>query len=263
MTTNNKTKTKVDWFEIYTFNNDGIGRDIINGKIWEKHIVDFLKNNLESHSTFVDVGSNYGWHSIISSKYCYKVYSFEPQKIMFDIQTSSIKHNNIENINVYNFGLGNQNTTSELNQINYDSHLVNIGDLSVGSGGERIFIKKIDSLDLPKIDFIKIDVQGYEKFVLEGGIETIKKDKPILIIELENFQLTKFGYDDSEIFRLLKDIGYVPFYLEYVYPSDHVFVHNDNLETFTQKNNILPLTESNNLNNNLLNGVTHKVVTNY
>jgi FkbM family methyltransferase len=263
MVTNNIIKTKVDWFDIYTFNNDGIGIDIINGKIWEKHIVEFLKNNLESHSTFMDVGSNYGWHSIIASKYCDKVYSFEPQKIMFDIQQSSININNIENIILYNFGLGNENIVSEMNQINYDSSWVNIGDLSVGSGGEQINIKTIDSLNLPKIDFIKIDVQGYEKFVLEGGIEKIKQDKPTLIVELEHFQLSKFGYDDSHIFTFLKDMGYIPYYLEYHYPSDHIFVHKDNIESFIQKNNIQPLTESNHLNNNLQNGVINKIITNH
>ena len=45
MIIDNMIKTKVDWFEIYTFKNDGIGGDIINGKFWEKHIVEFLKTN--------------------------------------------------------------------------------------------------------------------------------------------------------------------------------------------------------------------------
>jgi FkbM family methyltransferase len=262
MITNKIIKTKVDWFDIYTFKNDGIGGDIINGKIWENHIIEFLKNNLDIHTSFMDVGSNYGWHSIIASKYCDKVYSFEPQKTMFDIQKMSIDSNNIKNIMLYNFGLGNENTISEMNQINYESDWVNIGDLSVGSGGEKIDIKTIDSLNLPKIDFIKIDVQGYEKFVLEGGIEKIKKDKPTLIVELENFQLAKFGYDDSDIFTFFKNLDYIPFYLEYVYPSDHIFVHKDNMESFIKKNNIQPLTEGNQLNNNLLNGVTNKIITN-
>lgn len=261
MITENIIKTNVDWFEIYTFKNDGIGNDIINGKIWEKHIVEFLKNNLEKNSIFMDIGSNYGWHSIIASKYCNMVYSFEPQKNMFDIQNSSININNINNIVVYNFGLGNKNISTQMNQIDYNSSWVNIGDLSIGHGGEQIVIKTIDSLNLPKIDFIKIDVQGYEKFVLEGGVEKIKKDKPILIVELENFQLKKFGYDDSDIFLFFKNIDYIPFYLEYDYPSDHIFVYKDNIESFIKKNNIQKLTEGNYLNNNLLNGVINKIIT--
>ena len=257
----NIVKTKVDWFNIYTFKNDGLGGDIIKGDIWEPHIVNFLKNNLNEKSIFVDIGSNYGWHSIIASKYCNKVFSFEPQKVMFDIQNLSIEENNSKNINLYNIGLGNENKKTEMNPINYESSWVNIGDLSLGVGGEEIEIKTLDSIDLPKIDFIKIDVQGYEKFVLQGGFNKINMDKPTLIVELENFQMIRFGYDDSDIFSLLKNIGYIPFYLEYSYPSDHVFVHETNIEEFITKNKIQPLLESNKLNNNLMKGVTQKIVT--
>lgn len=263
MMNDNIIKTTVDWFEIFTFRNDGIGIDIMNGNIWEKHIVEFLKNNLCKNSVFMDVGSNYGWHSIIASKYCDTVYSFEPQKLMYETQKSSIELNNINNIILFNLGLGNNNTVSQMNQINYESPWVNIGDLSIGTGGEEINIRTIDSLELPKIDIIKIDVQGYEKFVLEGGIDKIKKDKPILIVELENFQMNRFGYDDSDIFKLLNEIDYEPFYLEYNYPSDHVFAHKDKIDSFNKKNNIQPLTEGNDLNNNKVNGVINKIVTNY
>ena len=62
---NNIQISKYDWFNIYTFKNDLMGKDIANGKCWEPHIVKFLNNNLTKESTFIDVGSNYGWHSII------------------------------------------------------------------------------------------------------------------------------------------------------------------------------------------------------
>lgn len=253
-------KTKIDWFEIYTLPNDGIGGDIIKGILWEPHIINFLKNNLSKELTFVDIGSNYGWHSIIASKFCKNVFSFEPQKLMFDIQKLSIDENNIKNINLFNFAIGEKNKKGQMNYINYDLNWVNIGDLSLGYGGEEIDITTIDSLNLPKIDIIKIDVQGYEKFVLEGGINKIKLDNPIVIIELENFQMTKFGYDDSYIFSFFKNLDYIPFYLESNYPSDHVFVHKNQLSSFYEKNKIVNLTEKNSLNNNLNNGVKHKII---
>jgi FkbM family methyltransferase len=256
----NIVKTKIDWFEIYTFQNDGIGGDIIKGILWEPHIIDFLKNNLNKELTFVDVGSNYGWHSIIASKFCKQVFSFEPQKRMFDIQKMSIDENKIKNINLFNFAVGEKNKKGQMNYINYDLNWVNIGDLSLGNGGEEIEIKDIDSLMLPKIDIIKIDVQGYEKFVLEGTLNKINSDKPIIIIELENFQMQKFDYDDSYIFSFFKNLGYISFYLESNYPSDHVFVHESQINSFYEKNKILNLTEKNLLNNNLDNGVKFKII---
>ena len=153
-----------------------------------------------------------------------------------------------------------KNKKGQMNYINYDLNWVNMGELSLGNGGEEIEIKDIDSLMLPKIDIIKIDVQGYEKFVLEGTLNKINSDKPIIIIELENFQMQKFDYDDSYIFSFFKNLGYIPFYLESNYPSDHVFVHESQINSFYEKNKILNLTEKNSLNNNLDNGVKFKII---
>lgn len=249
-----------DWFKIYTLINDCMGKDIINGKCWESHIVNFLKNNLTQESVFIDVGSNYGWHSIIASKLCKYVYSFEPQSLMYEIQKMSVNENGINNLKIYNVALGEVNKESEMVRINYFNDGINIGDLSIGSGGEKIELKTLDSFDLPKIDMIKIDVQGYEKFVIEGGIELINKDKPIMIVEFEDFQLIKFGYNSKTLFDKIKSLDYEIYFLEYQYPSDHVCVHKSMVNDFENKNKILPLTSSNQLNRNLDNGITKKII---
>ena len=64
------------------------------------------------------------------------------------------------------------------------------------------------------------------------------------------------------MFFFTYNILYYIFYLEYSYPSDHVCVHKDNLAEFRLKfeNNILPHTENNDINANLLNGVYEKIV---
>jgi len=253
--------SKYDWFNVYTLNNDLMGRDIINGKCWEPHIVKFLNTNLTPDSVFVDVGSNYGWHSIIASKLCKEVYSFEPQKVMFEIQKMSISENGLDNCKVFNIGLGDIEIDSEMSSIDYFSNGINIGDLSVGSGGEKIKIKKFDSLNLGKVDIIKIDVQGYEKFIIDGSTESIKKYKPIMIVEFEDFQLKKFNYDSKYLFNKIRDLDYEIYYLEYSYPSDHVCVHNSMVKEFELINNVKPLESSNHLNFNLENGVNKKIIT--
>lgn len=251
-----------DWFSFNILLNDGaVGKSVRNNECWEPHIVNFLKNNLNKTSTFVDVGSNFGWHAIISSKFANKVYSFEPQRVIYELQKTTIKDNKIENIVLFNNGVGNTNEKNTMRSISYDYHGVNTGDLSVGKGGEEIEIITLDSLNLDKADIIKIDVQGYEKFVIEGCKETILNHKPIFIIELENFQLRNFNYDSNEIFSMMKELNYYPFFLEYTYPSDHVFVHLDNLTLFREKNKnyINKLENNNELNNNLILGVTEKI----
>ena len=70
-------------------------------------------------------------------------------------------------------------------------------------------IKTLDSLNIKDVDLIMIDTEGYELFVLKGGIETIKKYKPILVVEFHNRNLTqKFGYTLSTLEKFINDIGY-------------------------------------------------------
>ena len=257
----NILKTEVDGFLIKTFDNDWVGIHIQNNKSWERHIEIFLKRNLTNESILIDVGSNYGWHSIFNSKICSKIYSFEPQKIMYDIQLENLNNNNIFNVELFNCALGDKNETKSMSPINYNSNSINIGDLSVGLGGDDIEIKTIDNFNIKNVNFIKIDVQGYEKYVLLGGEKTISEFRPIIIIEIENHHLMKFNYRSEDLFKLLRDLNYEIFLLDYHYPSDHVCVPKEQIDNFLIKNKqfIKPLTESNNLNNNLENGIFKKI----
>jgi FkbM family methyltransferase len=258
---NNLVETIFEDFKIKTFKNDGIGNNIQSKKTWEPHIINFLERNLKKEDILIDVGSNYGWHVINAHKNCKFVYSFEPQMLIYLIQKENIDINKIKNVEIFNLALGNSTEKLNMSTINYEQNGLNIGDLSVGHGGEEIIVQKLDSFDFERVSYIKIDVQGYEKFVILGAQETIKKFKPILIVELENFQLQKFGYDSTELFELIKNYGYYPFLLDYSYPSDHVFVHVTKLEEFRKINNkfISSLDVSNNLNFNLENGVSEKI----
>jgi len=90
---NDIARTAFNNISIYTYINDWSGRDIANNKLWEPHILQFLKHNLTAESVFADVGSNYGWHSLFASKYCKQVLSFEPQQYLNEIQEKSIVYN--------------------------------------------------------------------------------------------------------------------------------------------------------------------------
>jgi hypothetical protein len=61
----------------------------------------------------------------------------------------------------------------------------------------EIPIKKLDDFNFTRVDFIKIDVEGYEEFVIQGGLETLKKNHPLIIIEQKSgsdrYGLEKYG----------------------------------------------------------------------
>jgi hypothetical protein len=252
-------------FTINIFDNDCLGVKIANGKFWEPHIFNFLKLNLNKNSVFVDIGSNYGFHSLAISKKCKEIYSFEPQVVMCELQKLSIQQSNINNIKVYNCALGDKNELSYITQIDYSHPSINMGDVGIEkkdiNNCKKIKIKKLDSFDLNFVDFIKIDVQGYEKFVIEGSIKTIEKHKPTLIIEFENHQFGKFNYHSNDLFCILKEMNYEIFLLDFHYPVDFIFVHKDNLNIFFKKNSdyIKDLLVDNEENKCLQYGINKKI----
>ena len=198
-------------FVINVLENDLLGIGFIRGDIWEPHIVEFLNRELTPNSNFVDVGSHYGYHSIRASKLCKKVFSFEPQTLMYNLSRKSLIDNNINNVESYNLAIGDEEKETKLSNINYFEENFNGGEVSViydGNFGETTKIVKLDTVIKDPIDVIKIDVQGYEKFVINGAQETIKKNKPILIVEFENHQLNKFGYNCEILFDYIRNLNF-------------------------------------------------------
>lgn len=254
-----------DSFIICINQNDWVGQVIKEHGVWEIHIKDFLHVNLTKNDIFLDAGSNYGFHSLTAAKLCKKVYSFEPQDHIFKLQKESIEINKINNIELYKLGLGNVSTFLKLEPVDYNLNGVNMGnvgiDISPESEGELIEIKTIDDFGIGKIDYIKLDVQGYEKFVLDGATNTIKKYKPTLIVEVENHQLGKFNISTEQFYNYIRSLGYSIFTLDWEYPVDVICVHNDKLNSFLEKNNqyLSDLTEDYSVSNSLSGGVEKKL----
>lgn len=258
----NITKTINNNFVFFTLNNDwNIGSNIREGNIWEPYMGEFINCNLNSESVFLDIGSNYGYHSITASRICKDVYSYEPQKVLYELQLKSILDNNITNIKPLNVAIGNFDGKIEMNPIDYEAPS-NFGNLSVGEGGEITTSVKLDSLTFETLDLIKIDVQGYEKFVIEGGKSTIEKFRPLMIIEFEEVHTIKFGYTCKDLFNMLQDMNYYLIQFESYYPSDYLCVPIEKIEEFKNKNNhlIKPLVEDNEINYGLKNGITEKII---
>ena len=83
---------------------------------------------------------------------------------------------------------------------------------------------RLDELNInSKIDFIKIDTEGSELYVLEGAINTINKNKPLIQVETNKLSEINFNYDKSKIYNFLYNLGYV------IYDDDNndpIFIYN-------------------------------------
>jgi FkbM family methyltransferase len=212
----------------------------------------------------LDIGANFGYHSLFFSKEVKgKVFAFEPQIQNFQLLQNNIKLNSIENIIPFNVACGETHDTVKIDLIT-KKESINMGDFTPNelrnvyhSITQSI---PVDFFHFTDIDLIKIDVQGWEKKVLLGCKNLLQRCKPILIIEFEHFQLQKTNTTCLELFEFIKDNGYHVFYLEYIYPSDHICVHNDKLDDFRNiyKEYISDHIIDNDINNNK-NFITEKI----
>jgi FkbM family methyltransferase len=237
---------------------------------WEPHITKFTQkyNNLYQIKNIIDIGANFGYHTLLFSRSCsVNVHAFEPQIQNYELLEYNIKNNDIKNVILYNYACGDENC--EINMPIFDcEHQINMGDITPNldcTNNKYSTTKSVllDDIDFQSnVDLIKLDVQGWEKKVLLGSINLLKKHKPILIVEFEYFQLCKTNTSCKELFDFIREQNYYIFYLEYKYPSDHICVHNDHLEEFRIKfkDYIFTHTENNGINDNIIHGVNEKIV---
>jgi FkbM family methyltransferase len=174
---------------------------------WEGFMHKYFKTYSNKNKIALDIGANIGTHTVYLSDYFGKVHAFEPQTSVFNLLESNIKLNACTNVKTHKFGLGDKNITENMEK--YDlTKPNNQGAIAIDktgtSNGEQIEVRILDELGLSNIGFMKIDVEGYELYVLKGAINTIKTNKPIIIIELND----KTKDDRAEIVKLLTNLNY-------------------------------------------------------
>lgn len=184
---------------------------------WDTMALNIINKYLPDEAVVLDIGANIGSHTVYWAleKNAKKIYSFEPLEATYEILERNIKLNKLEDrVETFNFGL--YNLESKASVSNYN--LANIGNTSFVPNNTGSFqLKKLDSLKIPeKIDLIKIDVEGAEVEVMMGGMNTIRKNKPVIVIESFNRKaeiddlFNALCYKQADTIRQGEDYIYVP-----------------------------------------------------
>ena len=186
-----------------TNQSDDIQRHIVGGRFYEQKDLDILKEYLQKGWNILDVGTNIGNHTFFFARYFEPkvIYVTEPFKLNRDVLLENVSLNNFNCINTdyINYALGNESGHCSVEFYVPDNPGGAV--LKTDDGGE-IPLTSGDSLFSDKqIDFIKIDVEGMEKEVIEGLQVTIDINKPLMFIEIRHPNRDWFN-------RWLKDNNY-------------------------------------------------------
>jgi len=154
--------------------------------------------------TVVDIGACLGDHTATYSKFVGprgEVHAFEPNPVALECLEHNMKP--YRNVIVHGEALGAFN--GEVSIKTND----NLGMAQVIEGA-GIKLRTLDSKTSgwARLDFIKIDAEGYELDILIGAIQTITRFRPVMLIEVNRGILTKQGRSPDDVFRKLKNLGY-------------------------------------------------------
>ena len=192
----------------------------------------WIKSILKSGDVAIDVGANYGLYTYNLSNAVGDngfVYAFEPIPYTFRTLNRIIKLFRLNNVQLINKGC-----SDSKGKIKFSVPLQENGTISAGlafidmdeknrstrlnkgehSGTITIEseIVKIDDLNYKNVSFMKVDVEGAELMVLKGAIKTIKKSRPVVMIEIEDRWIESYDIKRKDISNFFSELNYQTHY---------------------------------------------------
>jgi FkbM family methyltransferase len=192
---------------------DVIGKTILKEGIYDRtglYFIEKILSQLPSPIVF-DIGASIGNHALRMALYSKMVYLFEPQTELAQHLATTQRLNQLTNWKIFNLGLSDENKTLTL----YKNLISNIEtsfvaelkgkDFSTEEASVRIGDEIVHENALTQLDFIKIDVEGFEAPVLTGLKNSILKFRPLIFMEWDK-TITKQQFQERHLFsEVLKD----------------------------------------------------------
>ena len=136
-----------------------------------------MKSLITDQSWVLDIGANIGTHTLGIAPYVDRVIAFEPDVDNFYVLTANCSFAGLTNVSPTRLALGDLMSDGST-KFDYGKTIV--------TPGNDFKIAPVDMLGIPKIDFMKIDVEGRELQVLYGSRSTLANSKPDLLIEMQD-----------------------------------------------------------------------------
>jgi len=187
-----------------------LNQKILKGDVFEPDTIEFMISNVKE-GDIVHAGTFFGDFLPGISKGMgefSKIWAFEPNPESYRCAQVTMIINAIDNVELLQAGLGEK--TSKVKILTKDKKGTSLGGSStiideIDGGGtvEEIRIVAIDDIvpDDRDISIIQLDIEGYEQQALMGAVETIKRCRPILILE-DDSNLTKGSWFKENILSL-------------------------------------------------------------
>jgi FkbM family methyltransferase len=184
---------------------------------WEPEIGTVIRRRLREGDVFVDVGANCGFFSLLAARLVGRrgrVLAIEPNPESADAIERNAVLNGINNIEVIRKAVGQNDSMLDL----YVPANSNSGGASLVAREPsmkviHVVVEPLDTIlaksGCPTPQLIKIDAEGAEVAILQGGLSTLSQSAgPALLLEISEYSLGLFGTSRADLFRILSEAGY-------------------------------------------------------
>jgi FkbM family methyltransferase len=198
---------------------DFVQRHIAIFGIWEPTLTKYLLTKGQVDGSFVDIGANVGYFSLLAAKIFTNVISFEPSPSIFQSLQQNIKANELDNIKAFKIAISDHERIAPF----YRSERSNSGNSSLSQGAGKVLEDYVRCAplrailgdeDWSKVCFVKIDVEGHELEVLRSLLDSpapLRNDIEIVV---------QMDSNSETLFCTLREAGFCAFDLRSKYTLD-------------------------------------------
>jgi FkbM family methyltransferase len=187
-----------------------------------RELVPLLSRHIPGDGAVIDVGAHAGQFARMFAAIARRghVFSFEPSPYARSILQTALRWRAVSNVTVVAKGLGDKPGVLELatpikrrGGLGYGlAHVAAAGEDAASQRRDRVEITTLDAFvsehGLTRVDFIKVDVEGFEGRVLAGAETTLRRFRPALLLELHAGHLARGGDTAEGVADFLAGLGY-------------------------------------------------------
>lgn len=188
----NDTRTCTNLFgqQVTVFRNDHVGDKIARQGLYEKENLELLLRLLQAlpDPVVLDIGANIGNHTLAFATVARRVHAFEPIPHIHTLLRRNVEQNALDNVTLHALALSDTDDAATI-------HMVKDGNFGASSFDKRseateaVTVQRrrgdalLAELMVERVDFIKIDVEAHEVYVLRGLMDTLQRQRPFITME--------------------------------------------------------------------------------
>lgn len=194
-----------------------LDREILKTGVFEATSTRWVQQIVKPGMIVADVGANFGYYTILLSRLVGstgQVYAFEPSRRFRERLVDHLERNRCTNVLVVDCGLSDSSESKELyHEDSCSPALFSMGgqplDVEVEMAKLRTLDDYVGETKIQRMDFMKVDIEGYESRFVKGAEETLRKFRPIILMEFNHLHLLTVGSGVDRLADQLKVLGYV------------------------------------------------------